>query len=447
MRLLAAIIGLALMSREVRATCGNQTGGSCLSGTCNLWENAVCQWPRCVCPAGLCATNSTNGECIQPENHSAAPGNDRCEDLKVRQYWGPAATWHADQTIKRTFPFFVPFGMTCADLSTEEAPKRIAGILGRAANILQGARSVGVEIQIGAAAASGLGAVELLAEAVFGLAAQFFNSCARPQMINNRQAFGSPDEAMTAAQACCSCGGGTTASWRQPDSQTTVALQHIYDASGGETWIQSAGWNSQSHFCTWDYIRCNQQAELFSLSLFLNNVTGYLSDAIGNLSSMQMFITGLQAQLYCNTSAGTLDCSHMNSLTPGMSGTLPNSLSQLSLLSTVVMLQVDSVLAPLFRSLGANTSGISGSMPNLPAIMAFGTVDSKLSGTVPEFDFLNVLVDMTPVAGWHGISGTIPAVWSRANNLESLILVISMSCLSRLVIVGGSSSRVKAAAE
>ena len=143
---LLAVIGLALMALGAGATCGNQTGGSCLTGTCSAWRNAVCQWPQCVCPADLCATNSTNGECIPAENQPAAPGSARCEDLKVGQYWGPSVAWRADQTIKRTSPFLVPFGITCAHLSTEEAPAHVSGFLGQSANLVQNMRSFGVQV-------------------------------------------------------------------------------------------------------------------------------------------------------------------------------------------------------------------------------------------------------------------------------------------------------------
>jgi hypothetical protein len=94
---------------------------------------------------------------------------------------------------------------------------------------------------------------------------------------------------MRLAQACCGCGGGSNNA--VSDSASQAALFQIYDATQGSVWAND--WNISSHFCTWSSIRCDDDAQLYSLR-FSSGSTGTLPEALGSLTTLRIFASGFK---------------------------------------------------------------------------------------------------------------------------------------------------------
>ena len=63
----------------------------------------------------------------------------------------------------------------------------------------------------------------------------------------------------TATEACCACGGGTTADetvrGTPQDNVTLAALRDVYRSTNGRSWLQQLGWNETDNFCSWGNVR------------------------------------------------------------------------------------------------------------------------------------------------------------------------------------------------
>lgn len=69
---------------------------------------------------------------------------------------------------------------------------------------------------------------------------------------------------MSAGEACCACGAG-----RDPDPLVKAVLNEFYVALNGKEWGNNLNWNTSAHYCLWDHVLCNSEAQVYSLFFVL----------------------------------------------------------------------------------------------------------------------------------------------------------------------------------
>ena len=96
-----------------------------------------------------------------------------------------------------------------------------------------------------------------------------------------------------------------------------AALIDLYHSTNGDNWTNNTGWLDEtvSH-CDWLFVDCDISGRVSFLTLHKNNLTGYVTDSLGNLSSLQGLNLSANFQL---------------------SGSLPDSLGNLSNLEWLVL--------------------------------------------------------------------------------------------------------------
>ena len=190
-----------------------------------------------------------------------------------------------------------------------------------------------------------------------GMVAALMNPCEQQLMTNENQLkVGDPNndtgqQMMVAAQACCSCGGGTNDGWQE--AHITDALLDIYDHMNGPNWVnpldsllwRAEHWDPSVHYCLWEYIRCDHEAHPMSIVFFANELTGTIPPSISNITTLRVF------------------CSVLNKL----SGTLPDSMQQMTHLEALAQMGMwDLFGAP-------SISGTLPSIKDLEIISVIGT--------------------------------------------------------------------------
>ena len=153
-------------------------------------------------------------------------------------------------------------------------------------------------------------------------------------------------------------------------------LVAFYESTGGASWTNNANWLSEQPLGRWHGVTTNAEGEVTRLELRINNLSGSLPAALGQLDALEVL---------------SLD---RNSL----SGSLPVELGQLSNLTRLAM----------------NRNSLSGSIPselgNLSKLSIIGLARNQLSGSLPES--LGGLSGLTRLALHHnaGLTGELPQV-------------------------------------
>eukprot|EP00658_Telonema_sp_P-2_P042485 TRINITY_DN30505_c0_g1_i2.p1 TRINITY_DN30505_c0_g1~~TRINITY_DN30505_c0_g1_i2.p1 ORF type:complete len:238 (-),score=34.11 TRINITY_DN30505_c0_g1_i2:177-890(-) len=223
-------------------------------------------------------------------------------------------------------------------------------------------------------------------------------------LINNSaqlQQIGSDATALSSADACCGCGGGSNGT---ASAAMTDAMVEFYQSTNQaglpldefNTTTQH-GWNESAHVCLWDGARCDENANLFSLLVWYTSsdqrtmTSGTVPASLGQLSDLRAILLG-PSQL---------------------SGSLPDAFSTLSSLSS---------LGLVWDATGASGGpGFSGTLPTLPAsLLAFATMENPISGTLPALDNL-IGFTATFLNRSESISGTLPQSWGDSPYFLSLI--------------------------
>ena len=163
-------------------------------------------------------------------------------------------------------------------------------------------------------------------------------------------------------------------------------LVAFYESTGGANWTNNSNWLSEKPIGQWHGVTTNSAGEVTHLALRINNLSGSLPAALGQLDALQVL---------------SLD---RNSL----SGSLPAELGQLSNLTRLAM----------------NRNSLSGSIPselgNLSKLSIIGLARNQLSGSLPAS--LGGLSGLTKVSLHDntGLSGPLPAGFGSMSGLSRL---------------------------
>jgi hypothetical protein len=203
-----------------------------------------------------------------------------------------------------------------------------------------------------------------------------------------------------------------------PDPGTKVtlpaereALIQLFDATDGEHWTQKEGWGSGEEPCLWSGVFCDLDAQVTSLYLDDNNLSGEIPDSLGDLPKLE------HLYLFHNQLSGPIPISlgRLENLTElelnynQLTGDIPTSLGALGRLE-----QLD---------LGANqlTGEIPASLGDLTKLENLYLFSNQLSGAIPSS-----LGDLAQLKAlwlfYNQLAGDVPGQLGSLQKLESLDL-------------------------
>ena len=172
-------------------------------------------------------------------------------------------------------------------------------------------------------------------------------------------------------------------------------LEAFYNATGGESWTNSANWLSDRPLSEWHGVTVNEQGQVTQLDLRNNNLSGSLPAALGKLEALQVL---------------SLD---RNSI----GGSLPAELGNLTNLNRLAL----------------NRNSLTGAIPselgNLPNLSIIGLARNQLSGPLPTS--LGNLSGLTRLSLHDntGLSGALPAGFVNIDGLQRLAIANTGICV------------------
>ena len=84
----------------------------------------------------------------------------------------------------------------------------------------------------------------------------------------------------------------------QPGVSTDrAALVALYDATGGETWTNSTNWKTDAPLGEWSGVTTGAGGRVTRLSLYYNELTGPIPEALGSLSNLHVSWVSAATQL------------------------------------------------------------------------------------------------------------------------------------------------------
>ena len=84
------------------------------------------------------------------------------------------------------------------------------------------------------------------------------------------------------------------------DSPDRTALMELYDATGGSNWTDSANWDTDEPVDRWKGVRTDEEGRVVELNLHVNNLTGSIPAALGDLTDLE------RLELYENALSGPI---------------------------------------------------------------------------------------------------------------------------------------------
>ena len=120
--------------------------------------------------------------------------------------------------------------------------------------------------------------------------------------------------------------------------QDRNALVEFYKAANGDQWLNNTNWCTDAPLETWYGVSVNQEGRCIILSLASNNLSGYISPEIGNLSELQYLDLAMNYGLWGTelpTDMGRLSKLYCIRLFDcGFIGNLPEGITELELFDT-----------------------------------------------------------------------------------------------------------------
>ncbi|KAG2595615.1 hypothetical protein PVAP13_5KG087087 [Panicum virgatum] len=227
------------------------------------------------------------------------------------------------------------------------------------------------------------------------------------------------------------------------DADDEAALLAFKAAAVGGSSDALASWNRSTDdgYCSWEGVRCRgRHRRVVALNLPSHGLTGVLSPAVGNLSSLRIL------NLFGNKFSGNIPTSlnrlgHLRILNlsrNAFSGPLPANLSsctslmvmdlRLNQLSGSVHSEFGNKLTRL-RFLGLKNNSLTGSIPaSLGNLSSLGVLElsfNQLVGTIPPN--LGNLKDLTFLGlAYNHLSGDVPISLYNLSSLEKMQIQVNM---------------------
>jgi len=175
------------------------------------------------------------------------------------------------------------------------------------------------------------------------------------------------------------------------------ALVALYEAAGGDNWINNANWLSGKPLGDWHGVHTGRQGRVIGLGLWSNGLSGSIPPEIGKLTALE----------------------DLNLLDNGLSGPIPAELGNLGRLAGLE-LGLNDLSGPIppelggipsLHSLGLSDNRLSGPLPlELANLANLGKLElsyNSLSGPIPPW--VGGLADLTQLGlGANDLSGPVP---------------------------------------
>lgn len=212
-----------------------------------------------------------------------------------------------------------------------------------------------------------------------------------------------------------------------PDKEALIAL---YNATDGPNWTNP--WDLNADISTWHGITVNTEGRVTEINLYNNSLSGYIPEAIGNLSNLTYLdlnsnnLTGNIPESIRNLSSLKYLLLSKNTLTGNISEFLENlNLISLSLGDNNFTGSIPEGIGNLtnLASLDLSNNNLTGNIPetieNLVKLRSFSLSDNNLTGNIPEA--IGNLIDLQIFYLYNNsLSGNIPDAIGNLINLQHL---------------------------
>ena len=221
-----------------------------------------------------------------------------------------------------------------------------------------------------------------------------------------------------------------------------TALLQLYNATGGDNWLESTNWLTSRALSTWYGVTTDSQGRITELNLTRNQLKGKLPPELANLTNLEVLALG------GNQLTGTVP-TWLSSLTNlqelylwgnKLTGEIPTELGNLTNLEQLYLFE-NQLTGPIPSELG-NLTNLThlylfnnqltgeiptelGSLNNLTILVLF---ENQLTGPIPrELGNLTNLTNLTILAlSENQLTGEIPPELSNLTKLERLYLSQNM---------------------
>ncbi len=171
----------------------------------------------------------------------------------------------------------------------------------------------------------------------------------------------------------------------QTNVSDSLALVALYNSTNGPAWSDATNWLQPGiPVSDWDYVSINGEGRVTRLSLGMNNMSGTLPAAIGDLTMLT-----------------TLDLQNNN-----ISGEVPDEIGNLVNLEYLIL------------SYNEFTGAIPAGISNMTHLVAFHVADNHFTGQLPD---LGNAVNLKTISCYeNNLSGSLPADLGTLLHLEEL---------------------------
>ena len=201
-----------------------------------------------------------------------------------------------------------------------------------------------------------------------------------------------------------------------PDER--FALMALYNSTNGDNWANNSGWNTNSSYCNWYGVICDNEQHVTSLNLLNNLTIGFIPPEIGYLRYLTVLRLGIDCNALC-----------LLPPSPLLSGPIPPeiglvNLKTLDLSGNMALTSVPPEIGRLVKLQTLNLSyNVLSNFPlEIGSLVNLQDLDlsyNYMSGPIPpEIGNLVNLQDLE--LSYNELSGTIPAALSNLGNLYTL---------------------------
>lgn len=214
-----------------------------------------------------------------------------------------------------------------------------------------------------------------------------------------------------------------------------AALMALYNSTDGPNWNNNDGWGSQTFYCTWYGVECNEASDVIYLLLGYNDLTGTIPPEISGLTKLRsLFLDWNSLYGEIPPELGMLsDLAILSAYINRLSGPIPPELGNLTRLRHLILdiNDLEGQIPPSLGNLGnlkeltIRSNDLSGLIPtelgNLDNLLELDLADNSLSGPIPpELGNLDNLLVLN--LGTNNLSGQIPPGLGNLTNLGRLHL-------------------------
>jgi len=109
-----------------------------------------------------------------------------------------------------------------------------------------------------------------------------------------------------------------------------AALMALYNSTNGDEWINNTGWGTDTSYCDWYGVTCDENGHVTILDLSQNRLTGTLPSEIGNLANLKELLLWENQLLTLPPEIGKLESLRWLALNENLLPSLPPEIGKLT---------------------------------------------------------------------------------------------------------------------